>query len=74
MILFAECCGYTLALSQAHSGDPALISGYLGKRDVFDKAISTFSVAYANQNEKDHAVLKSAIRAGKVKAVSEAAK
>ena len=71
MTLFAGFCGHTLALSHARSGDPAVISGYLGKSDVFDKAITTFSVAYADQNEKDHAVLQRAIRDGKVEAVVE---
>ena len=74
MTLFAQCCGYSLALSHARSGDPAVISGYLGKSDVFDKALATFSVAYADQNEKDHAALKRAIRDGKVEAVVEKAK
>ena len=71
MIFFADCCGYSLALSHARSGEPALISGYLGKSDRFDQAIAEFSVAYADQNEKDHAVLKRAIRDGKVKALIE---
>jgi hypothetical protein len=51
-----------------------VISGYLGKSDAFDKALAAFSVAYADQNEKDHAALKRAIRNGKVEAVFEAAK
>ncbi len=71
MIVFAQCCGYSLALSHARSGDAAMISGYLGKSDTFDKAIAAFSIAYADQNEKDHAALKRAIRDGKVKAVIE---
>jgi len=74
MTLFAQWCGYSLALSHARSGDAAVISGYLGKSDIFDKAIAAFSIAYADQNEKDHAALKSAIRDGKVKAVIEEAK
>ncbi|MCX6374483.1 MAG: DUF2252 family protein, partial [Armatimonadetes bacterium] len=74
MAIFAQACGHTLALSHARSGDAAMISGYLGKSDTFDEALAAFSVAYADQNEKDHAVLKSAIRAGKVKAVIEKAK
>ena len=74
MNIFAECCGYTLALSHARSGDPALISGYLGKSDTFDKALAVFSVAYADQNEKDHAALKRAISDGKVDAVFEEVK
>jgi hypothetical protein len=45
----------------------------MGKSDTFDQALASFSVAYANQNEKDHAALKRAIRAGKVKARYEEA-
>ena len=74
MTLFAQWCGYSLALSHARSGDAAMISGYLGKSDAFDKAIAAFSIAYADQNEKDHAALKRAIRDGKVEAVIEIAK
>jgi uncharacterized protein (DUF2252 family) len=74
MIVFVECCGHSLALSHARSGDAAVMSGYMGKSDVFDKALAAFSVAYADQNEKDHAAFKRAIRAGKVKAVFEEAK
>ncbi len=74
MLLDAEWCGTTLALSHARSGDPALISGYLGKGDAFDKAIEIFSVAYADQNDQDYAALKRAISSGKIKAVIEEAK
>jgi uncharacterized protein (DUF2252 family) len=74
MTLFAQCCGYSLALSHARSGDAATISGYLGNSDQFDKAIAAFSIAYADQNEKDHAAFKRAIRDGKVEAVVEEAK
>jgi len=74
MTLFAQWCGYSLALSHARSGNGAVISGYLGKGDTFDEAIAAFSIAYADQNEKDHAALKRAIRNGKVKAVSEKTK
>jgi hypothetical protein len=45
-----------------------MLSDYMGKSDQFDEAIASFSVAYANQNERDHAALKRAIRSGKVKA------
>jgi uncharacterized protein (DUF2252 family) len=71
MTLFVQCCGHSLALSHARSGDAAVISGYMGKSDVFDNSLAAFSVAYADQNEKDHAALKRAIRAGKLKAVFE---
>ncbi len=71
MTLFADWCGQTLALSHARSGEPSVIAGYLGKSDTFDKALAAFSVAYADQNESDHAVLQRAIRDGKVEAVIE---
>ena len=48
-----------------------MLSGYMGKSDAFDRAIAAFSVAYADQNEKDHAALDRAVRKGKVKAVFE---
>jgi hypothetical protein len=74
MTLFAQWCGQSLALSHARSGEPAVISGYLGKSDAFDQAIAAFSLAYADQNEKDYAVLQRAIRKGKIEALVEQAK
>ena len=66
MTIFADCCGYSLALSHARSGDAAMIGGYLGKSDSFDKAIAAFSVAYADQNERDYDYVKKAAQAGKL--------
>jgi threonine dehydrogenase-like Zn-dependent dehydrogenase len=74
MGIYAGWCGRALALSHARSGSSAALSGYMGKSDVFDKAIAAFGVAYADQNEKDHAALERAVRKGQVKAVSEEAK
>jgi uncharacterized protein (DUF2252 family) len=71
MDLYATWCGKALALSHARAGSSALLSGYMGKSDVFDKAIATFSMAYADQNEKDHAALRRAVRKGALKAVFE---
>ena len=71
MEFFATWCGKALALSHARSGNSALISGYLGKSDVMDKALAAFAKAYADQNEKDHAALARAVRTGKMKAVFE---
>lgn len=69
--MYAEMCGMTLARSHAKSGDAAMISGYLGKSDEFDKAIGKFAMAYANQNAKDHAALVAAERSGRIKALIE---
>ena len=65
MLQYAEVCGWTLARAHARSGEPAKISGYLGKSDKFDKAIADFSVAYADQSERDHEVLMKAARSGR---------
>ncbi len=71
MIRYAELCGWILARAHARSGDPAAISGYLGKSDKFDEAIATFSFAYADQTEQDHAALVAAVRAGVVDVILE---
>jgi uncharacterized protein (DUF2252 family) len=71
MTFYATWCGKALALSHARSGNAAMISGYVGKSDVFDRAIAAFSKAYAGQNEKDHAALVRAVRKGTVQAVFE---
>ena len=66
MLQYAELCGWTLARAHARSGEPAKISGYLGKSDEFDEAIADFAVAYADQSERDHDVLMKAVRAGRL--------
>jgi uncharacterized protein (DUF2252 family) len=71
MNLIAEWCGRTLARAHARSGEPALITGYLGENDTFDLAIAAFSVAYADQSEKDHEAVVKAVRTGKLEAVIE---
>jgi hypothetical protein len=68
MLQFADWCGATLARAHARTGEPAAISGYLGKSDVFDRAVSAFAVAYADQCERDYECMKKAVRAGKLNA------
>lgn len=68
---YARGCGWTLARAHAKSGDAATISGYLGKGDNFDRALARFALAYADQTERDHAVLVKAISSGRVEALSE---
>ena len=69
--MYAELCGWTLARAHAKSGDAATISGYLGKGDQFDEAMGAFAIAYADQTEKDYAVLVNAERSGRIKALIE---
>lgn len=68
---YAKLWGWTLARAHARCGEPAQISGYLGKSDKFDQAIANFSVAYADQTEKDHEVLTQAVREGKLEVLIE---
>ena len=74
MDLYATWCGRALALAHARAGSSNTLSGYMGKSDAFDQALAEFSVAYADQNERDHADLKKAVRSGHVKAVFEESK
>jgi len=69
---YAELCGWTLARSHARNGEPALMAGYMGKKDTFDKAIADFAASYADQNERDHEAMMAAIRAGKLEVNTEA--
>ncbi len=68
---YAQLCGVALARAHARSGDAAVLSGYMGKSTVFEDALADFSVAYADQNERDHANLVAAVRKGKIEAYSE---
>jgi uncharacterized protein (DUF2252 family) len=68
MSRYAEVCGWTLARAHARSGDAAMIYGYIGKTDVFDRAIGTFARLYAEQTDKDFEVFTGAIESGEIKA------
>ena len=68
---FATWCGRALALSHARSGKSGVLTGYMGKSRVFDEAIASFALAYADQNEGDHGALDRAVREGKIEAVFE---
>jgi uncharacterized protein (DUF2252 family) len=65
---YAGLCGMALARAHARSGDAAVLTGYMGKSTAFEDALADFSVAYADQNERDHAALMNAIRSGRVEA------
>ena len=65
---YAEICGWTLARAHARSGDAAMITGYLGKSDAFDRAIGTFAELYADQTSRDYELFLGAIGSGEIKA------
>jgi len=46
------------------------MAAYLGKKHHFEEALADFAVAYADQNESDHARLVEAISSGRLQAVT----
>jgi len=68
---YAGAASRALARAHARSGFAAEISGYMGKKEVFDDAIVQFASDYAAQTERDHAALQEAVRKGRVKALAD---
>jgi len=66
--LYGQLCGWTLARAHARSGDRIAIASYLGGSDVFDKAVTQFAAAYADQNERDFQSLVDAVASGRITA------
>ena len=66
---YGELCAWTLARAHARAGPRAAIAAYLGDDDTFVRVIARFAVAYADQNEQDHAALVDAAHNGRVKVV-----
>jgi uncharacterized protein (DUF2252 family) len=70
MGLYARLCGWTLARAHARSGDRIAIAAYLGKGEAFDRAISDFAEAYADQNDRDFKEFTEAISTKQLEAVT----
>jgi uncharacterized protein (DUF2252 family) len=70
---YLELCGWTLARAHARTSDPAQIAGYLGRSEVFDKAVARFAFAYADQTQRDHEMFVKAVRSGRIKASTQPA-
>ncbi len=68
MTIYANICSWTLARAHARSGDPVAIAEYLGTSDKFDRAITSFSEGYADQNQRDYEAFVGAIRSGRLQA------
>jgi uncharacterized protein (DUF2252 family) len=65
--LYARVCGATLARAHARSGDRIGIASYLGRRDMFDRAIAEFASAYADQNERDYETFVQSVIQGRIR-------
>jgi uncharacterized protein (DUF2252 family) len=59
-------CAWTLARAHARSGSRIAIASYLGKSDKFDRSISDFSMAYAQQVEQDYSSFAAAAASGRI--------
>ena len=66
LVEFATACGAVLARSHARTGDAVAIAAYIGKGRRFDAALGALAVALADQNERDHRQLTTAIADGTV--------
>jgi uncharacterized protein (DUF2252 family) len=64
--LYANGCGWTLARAHARSGDRIAIAAYLGKGDVFDRAVADFATVYADLNERDYQAFADAAQDGRI--------
>ncbi|MCO8277714.1 DUF2252 domain-containing protein [Actinoplanes sp. TRM 88003] len=69
---FAAACGHALAKSHARSGDPAAITGYIGRGPAFRHGILQYARAYAAQTRTDHTELRTAITSNEVRAAERA--
>jgi uncharacterized protein (DUF2252 family) len=66
--MYGALCGWTLARAHARSGDRIAIASYLGNSDIFDRAVTKFAAAYADQNERDYQSLVDAVASGRITA------
>ena len=65
---YGRICGALLAKGHARSTGATMLSGYLGKADVADRAFARFARAYADQTEADHQALQRAVKSGRLPA------
>jgi hypothetical protein len=72
MVLYGRLCGWSLARSHAKSADVTGIADYPGSGGQFDEVMGDFVLAHADQAERDHAVLKAAVRNGSVTVTTDA--
>ena len=62
-------CAFVLARSHAQSHDAAMVAGYLGSAPTFDRAVTEWAFAHADQSLADYESLRAAVDSGAVEAV-----
>jgi uncharacterized protein (DUF2252 family) len=65
---YGALCGRTLARAHARTGDRIAIGAYLGSSAAFETAIGEFAARYADQNERDYALFRAAVKSGRLTA------
>jgi uncharacterized protein (DUF2252 family) len=65
LVDYARMCGWALARAHAKAGDAATVAGYLGAGDRFDRAMTRYAGAYADQVERDYTAFIKAVRSGR---------
>jgi uncharacterized protein (DUF2252 family) len=70
MTIYARLCGWTLARAHARSGNRFALAAYLGSGTAFAAAMSSFAVAYADQNQRDYEAFLRAIVEGRIETSS----
>ena len=68
LVDYGRICGALLAKGHARSNGATMLSGFLGKSDVADRAIARFARAYADQTEVDQQALQRAVKSGRLPA------
>jgi len=64
LVDYAGTCGLLLAKGHARTSGASMIAGYLGGSDKVDRAMGQFARAYADQTERDHQALVTAVARG----------
>ena len=63
---YAQACGAILAKAHARSGDRKALEQFMTGRKDFDRAISEYAVAYADQSARDYVSFHAAIASGRL--------
>ena len=66
LVDYSGIVGHLLAKGHARTSGASIISGYLGKKESAVEAFVHWARAYADQTERDHAVLVAAVKAGRL--------
>jgi uncharacterized protein (DUF2252 family) len=74
LVSYAHICGNILARAHCKTAQGPFICGYMGKKDVFAKAICQFATGYADQTERDYNDFMRAIKAGKLEITDDTPK